>query len=164
VVTGSTTATFGKTTVGASANQFVAERKRVNRYALTSPGSVTKLSVYLAPGTASGTQPLKGVIYADSSGTPGALVATSEPMTYSSTQPAGWYDLVFAAPVKLAAGNYWIGELSKASSGVAGYRYDVVTGARDFNNDSYATGPSNPFGAVSVDTQQMSLYATYTPG
>src|SRR5262249_26984209 len=43
------TATLGKTTIGASSDYFAAERKRVNRYALTAAGSLTKLSVYLAP-------------------------------------------------------------------------------------------------------------------
>jgi hypothetical protein len=35
------TNTFGKTTVGASSDSFTANRKRVNRYALTTTGSVT---------------------------------------------------------------------------------------------------------------------------
>ncbi|HEV7529977.1 MAG TPA: choice-of-anchor D domain-containing protein, partial [Solirubrobacteraceae bacterium] len=40
--------TFGKTSVGASSDSFLADRKRVNRYALTAPGSLSKLSIYLA--------------------------------------------------------------------------------------------------------------------
>jgi len=163
-VVGAASATFGKTTVGASSDYFVAERKRVNRYALPANGSVTKLSIYLAPASTSGQQVLRGVIYTDSSSTPAALLASSEQFTFSSTSAAGWYDLVFSSPVKLTAGNYWIGVMTGATAGVAGFRYDSVSGARDYNANTYASGATNPFGSFSTDSEQMSLYATYTPG
>ncbi|HEY8777432.1 MAG TPA: hypothetical protein VIM33_13285, partial [Gaiellaceae bacterium] len=76
---------------------------------------------------------------------------------------AGWYDLVFSAPVALQAGTYWIGVISGASANVTGFRYSNVNGIRAFNTNSYAAGPSNPFGTATVDSEQMSIYATYTP-
>jgi hypothetical protein len=158
-----TSATFGKTTVGAVKNVFAAERKRVNEYALPTRGAVSELSIYLEPGTVSGQQQITGVIYADANGAPGALLATSKQLTYASSQPAGWYHMSFSTPIELPAGNYWIGELSGPNGAVAGYRYDNVAGARDYNQNSYAAGPSNPFGAFTNDTQQISLYATYVP-
>jgi hypothetical protein len=164
VVSAVAAATFGNTSVGASSDYFLAERKRVNRYALASTGSVTKLSVYLAPAGPAGQQALKGVIYADSSGAPAGLLGTSQQLTFSSTGAAGWYDLTFTSPVKLAVGNYWIGVLSGATAGIAGFRFGSVSGSRDYNNNSFASGPTNPFGAVTIDAEQMSLYATYTPG
>jgi hypothetical protein len=156
-------ATFGKTSVGGSSDHFVAERKRVNRYALPAAGSVSKLSAYLTTGGTSGSQVLKGIIYADSSGKPGALVAVSEQLTYANTNATGWYDLKFGSPVKLAAGNYWIGVITGAPAGVTGFRFDSVSGSRDWNANTYTSGPSNPFGSVTTDSEQMSLYATYTP-
>jgi iron transport multicopper oxidase len=156
-------ATFGKTTVGASSDHFVAERKRVNRYALPAAGSVSKLSIYLAPGGTSGQQVLKGLIYADSSGSPGALLAVSEQLTYASTNATGWYDLKFSSPVKLGVGSYWIGVMTGSTAGVTGFRFDSVSGSRDYNTNTYASGPTNPFGSVTTDAEQMSLYATYTP-
>ncbi len=158
-----TTATFGKTSVGASSEQFAANRKRVNRYALPTAGSVTKLSIYLAPTGHSGAQAIEGVLYADSAGKPGALLGTTNPITFSSTQAAGWYDLTFPSPVSLTAGNYWIGVLTGTTADVAGYRYDSVSASRDYNSNTYTSGPSNPFGSVTSDNQQTSLYATYTP-
>ncbi|TMK23936.1 MAG: choice-of-anchor D domain-containing protein, partial [Actinobacteria bacterium] len=155
--------TFGKTGVGAGTDTFLTDRKRVNRYALAAAGSVTKLSIYLAPTATAGQQLLKGLIYADSAGAPGALLAVSEALTFKSTNAAGWYDLVFSAPVKLAAGNYWIGVITGASSYVAGFRYDAVTGARDYNANTYTSGASNPFGTPTIDPEQTSLYATYLP-
>ncbi|HEV7586329.1 MAG TPA: hypothetical protein VGO14_11180 [Solirubrobacteraceae bacterium] len=155
-------ATFGKTTVGASPDTFASGRKRVNRYALAAAGSVTKLSIYLAPTSTAGQQLLKGLIYADSAGAPAALLGVSEQLAFTSTSAAGWYDLVFGSPVSLGAGNYWIGVITGNVGKVAGFRYDHVTASRDYNANVYTSGPTNPFGAVTVDTEQTSLYATYT--
>jgi len=156
-------AQFGKSAVGASSDTFLAERKRVNRYALPVAGRVTKLSIYLAHTATTGQQSLKGLIYADGGGSPGALLGVSEPLTFTSTSASGWYDLVFGSPISLAAGNYWIGVITGATSGVAGFRYDSVSGSRAYNTNAYTSGPSNPFGAFSSDSEQTSLYATYTP-
>ena len=157
-----TTATFGKTTVGAKSDLFGSNRKRVNEYALGVNATVSKLTVYLRPTSHSGTQAIKGIIYADSGGAPGSLLAVSNQLTFASTDAAGWYDLTFPTPASLAPGNYWIGVLTGSSYGVAGYRYDSVANSRDYNTNTYSSGPSNPFGPVTIDSQQMSLYATYT--
>jgi hypothetical protein len=156
--------TFGTTSVGASKDSFLVDRKRVNRYALSTAGSVSKLSIYLAPTTTAGQQLLMGLIYADSSNAPAALLGVSEQLTFKNTNSAGWYDLKFASPVKLAAGNYWIGVITGATSNVAGFRYASVASSREYNTNTYASGPTNPFGAPSTDAEQTSLYATYTPG
>ncbi|HEV7585829.1 MAG TPA: hypothetical protein VGO14_08630, partial [Solirubrobacteraceae bacterium] len=164
VVQAPATATFGKTAIGASSDTFLADRKRVNRYALAAAGTVTKLSIYLAPTATVGQQLLKGILYADSSNAPGSLLGVSEQLIFKNTNAAGWYDLTFATPVKLAAGNYWIGVITGAASNVAGFRFDNVTAARDYNPNTFTAGPANPFGTPTVDTEQTSLYATYTPG
>ncbi len=162
-VVGGAPSTFGKTSVGVSSDAFASERKRVNRYALPSAGSVTKLNVYLAPTATSGQELLKGILYADSAGAPGALLGTSEQLTFKSTNTAGWYGLPFSSPVKLAAGNYWIGVMTGPTASVAGFRFDSVSGSRDYNANPFASGPTDPFGAVTTDSEQMSVYATYTP-
>jgi hypothetical protein len=155
------TATFGKTNVGASTDAFLAGRKRVNRYALSVGGAVTKLSIYLAPTSTAGEELIKGIIYSDSGGAPSALLGVTEQLTFAQSNAAGWYDMKLASPVKLAAGNYWIGVITGGTGGVAGFRYDSVAGSRDYNFNVYTSGPSNPFGAVSTDAEQTSLYATY---
>ena len=154
-------ATFGKTTVGASKDVFSADRKRAVAYTLPSAGAVSQLSVYLEPTTVSGQQVMKGVVYADAGGAPGALKGVSNQLTFSSTQAAGWYALTFPSALELPAGKYWIGVLTGASALVAGYRYDSVANSRDYNQNTYSAGPSNPFGAPTIDSQQFSLYATY---
>ena len=157
------TGTFGKTTVGAHSDYFNYERKRVNRYSLPVSATVTKLSIYLAPdGGTSGQQVLKGIVYSDASSKPEAPLGVSEQLTFTSTSAAGWYELRFATPLKLAAGNYWIGVLTGPTAKVTDFRYDEVAGSRDYNANSYSAGPSNPFGKPTVDEDQMSLYASYT--
>jgi thermitase len=158
-----TTGTLGKNTVGTSADSFAADRKRVNRYSLAATGTVSKLSIYLAPTSTAGQQTIKGVIYADASGAPGSLMASSNELVFHSTDKAGWYDLVLSAPRTLTAGNYWIGVLTGASAGVASFRWDSVSGGRVYNNNTYTSGPTDPFGSIQgTDNEQASLYATYT--
>jgi hypothetical protein len=153
---------FGSSTVGSSSDAMSADRKRVNRFALSVAGSVWKLSIYLAPTGTGGQQVMKGVVYSDQAGSPATLLGVSSPLTFHSTDAAGWYDLVFSSPVALPAGNYWIGMLSGGTSGVTGFRWRSVAASRASNGNSYASGPSNPFGTASVDSEQMSIYASYT--
>ena len=117
--------------------------------------------MYLAPTSTSGQQLLKGVIYADQNGSPGPLLAVSNQLTFHSIDAAAWYDFVFPAPVSLQAGTYWIGVLSGGTGNVTGFLWNRVLGARAYNSNSYSSGPSNPFGSATVDSEQMSIYGTY---
>ncbi len=164
VVTAAAATTFGTTTIGGTYDAFAPDRKRVNAYSLSQAGSVSKLSVYLQPGYATGNADIKGVIYADSNGSPGALIATSSQLVFPSTGTAGWYDLPFASPPSLTAGRYWIGVFTGGPTHTAGYRYTSVNNSRALNSNTYTSGPSNPFGSATIDSQQMSLYATYKAG
>jgi thermitase len=156
------TATFGQTTVGKYSDSFSANRKRVNRYTLPVVGALSKLSIYLAPTTQSGQQVLKGVVYSDEAGKPGNLLGATAQLTFSSSELPGWYDLTFATPLNLPAGAYWIGVITGSTSSVAGFRYNSVSGSRDYNANTYTSGPSAAFGSFNTDSEQMSLYATYT--
>jgi hypothetical protein len=67
-----------------------------------------------------------------------------------------------AAPVKLTAGNYWIGIISGVTKRVAAESYEPVKNAEDYNTNTYTSGPSNPFGSFKTTNELMSLYLTYT--
>ena len=156
--------TCGKTSVGGTVEALASERKRVNLCTLATAQPVQKLMIYLQPSGTSGQELFEGVVYAEASGTPGALLGTTSPLTFKSTNAAGWYELTFATPLNLAAGNYWIGFITGPATNVADFRFDA--GTRKYNTNAYASGPSNPFassGKVETDTKQASLYASDVP-
>ena len=118
---------------------------------------MSKLSLYLQPTGTSGQQSFEGVIYAESGGAPGALLGSTSPLTFTSTSPAGWYDLSFPTALKLAAGNYWIGFISGGTAAVAAFRYDSVASALDYNANTFTSGPSNPFGTPTPSAADIAL-------
>jgi len=81
--------TFGKTTIGGAGARMPANQKQVNRYALATPASVTKLSIYLEPTSSSVQQVMKGILYSDASGSPASLLGVSARLTFTSTSAAG---------------------------------------------------------------------------
>jgi len=64
--------------------------------------------MYLFPTGKPGQQALKGVVYADSNGAPGALLDTTKEFIFHSTQAAGFYELPFPNELQLSAGHYWL--------------------------------------------------------
>jgi hypothetical protein len=155
--------TCGKTTVGKSSAQLLANFKRVNQCTLPVNATLSEIGIYLTPTSHSGSQLIKGIVYADSKGSPTGLLGTTIQLTFTSKSKAGWYHLAFATPLKLAAGNYWIGMITGASQNVGAERYDSVANAQDSNTNSYTAGASKTFGSFNKGNEQMSLYATFTP-
>jgi hypothetical protein len=165
-VSGATVAAaFGKSSVGANYdNGMFANYKIVNSATLSVPGSVTKLSVYAIPGINSPSpQALKAVIYSDSGGSPGALVATGTEVTYQgNVNGTGWFDLPFSSPVALGAGTYWIGFITGSTNEGMGYVFDWVGSSRAYSQNTFTNGPTDPFGTATQDSEQASIYATFT--
>lgn len=155
--------TFGNATVGGGGAGLVADSKRVNRYSLPRAGRLSGLSVFLAPTGVRGRQSVMGVVYGDAHGRPGRLLARSEALVFHGGGRAGWYRLGLRRPLGLAAGTYWIGIITGARAKVAGYRYSLVAGSRDVNDNRFASGPTRRFGRFARDDKLMSLYAAYTP-
>jgi hypothetical protein len=155
------TFTFGNASVSPEASAFQSNLERVNPYALGRSGMLRALSIYLQPTTTHGTQDIQLLLYADSRGTAGALIAASRGLAFSSSDPAGWYALGVRRR-DLAAGHYWIGVITGGTPRVAGWRYADV-GVRETRATSFAGGPTNPFGATDHDLAVMSLYATLAP-
>ncbi|MDQ6662579.1 MAG: S8 family serine peptidase, partial [Chloroflexota bacterium] len=153
---------FGLHSIGVKSGRLPTNRKQVNHYQLSTAVTVSKLTMYLAPTGTTGNQVLEGVIYADQRGSPDVLLGVTSQLTFSSTNHANWYDLTFSNPVALSAGTYWIGIMSGNSGNIAGFRWNRVSNARASNINTYANGPSNPFGSSTIDSEQMSIYATYT--
>jgi hypothetical protein len=156
--------TCGKTTVGKVTDALLSNLKRVNRCVLPVAALIPELTLYLSPTTTKGQELIKGVIYADSKGKPGALVGVTEQLTFKSSNSAGWYRLALSSRLLLAEGTYWIGVITGNSGKVAAEHYDKVANAEDYNANTYASEPSNPFGSFKTTNEEMSLYMTFIPG
>jgi hypothetical protein len=142
----------------------------VTRYSLPSQGYGRDVDVYLRPTGVAGQQTLEGVIYADSSGAPGSLLATTSTLAYLSTAQPGWYALKLprqptaqnpSGLLLLAPGDYWIGILTGGDAGVAAVSYDAVTAGLAYNTNPFSAGPSDPFGPISTRDERVSMYLTY---
>lgn len=156
--------TFGTATIGTSNNTpgSLADRKRANSYTPTVTGDVTHLSIYLTPSGTVGTQVMRGVIYADSAGAPGARLGVSDELSVSNTSPTQWYALNFPSSIPVTAGTpVWLGMITGGAARITEYFFMTASSnVRDLNTNTYTSGPSDPFGTPTLDTQQMSLYAT----
>jgi hypothetical protein len=152
---------LGKPQIGRSRAGLASDVKAVNRYSLPTAAASVDLHVYLAPNGVPGDQRLRGVVYADDGGVPGALLGVTDELDFMSSSTAGWYALPFARPLTLASGDYWLGLISGPQVDVAAFAYDPVSGSRAANANAYAAGPTDPFGPIVTDNAQMSLYLVY---
>jgi RHS repeat-associated protein len=161
--TGSPT-TIGKTSVGASNNKLAANLKSGNKVTLSQQGRFTTISAYLdGNGTGSGSQNVRALIYADSSGSPGPLKATSAQVNIAKGRAPGWVDFTISPTVTLPAGDYWLVLHSGTTANIIRRFGDTVTGSERNNTDTYSDGAADPFGTATTGNWSWSTKATYTP-
>ena len=156
--------TFGTTTPGSSVDTATANFKEVSKFSAPVAGNVVKVTGYVSGlGATSGSQPVRAVIYANSSGNPGALLGVSNPVTITAGQAWGWVDFTFPSPVAVSAGTVWMGYIAGTTTDLTQVRYDPVAGDLRYNTNSggYAGGPSNPFGSPLTIGFHYSMYGTY---
>jgi subtilisin family serine protease len=165
IVAAGSTATFGNANIGTLIDGGIfANYKVVHRAVFSNSGAVANLEVYAVPGFSSNPQALEAVIYSDSEGVPGTLLATGVEATYrGNVNGSGWFELPFASSVHLTTGTYWIGFITGATSGGIGYAYDEAAGARAYDENPFAAGPTEAFGTATLDSESASIYATYVP-
>jgi len=143
---------FGRNTVGATNFSFpLINSKSVSRFQLTTQTDIECLVA--SHNTASSTAKVKGVIYADNAGEPGAMVASTNEKGFVAV---AWNVFTFASPVTLAPGYYWLGLISDTALTSYGA---ATTGTNRYNNDTYSDGPSNPFGTPATSTTERPIYA-----
>jgi PKD repeat protein len=156
--------TFGVTTPGTKTDSATADTKEVTKYTAPQAGNVTKLTGYLSGlGSASGSQPIRAIVYADSGGVPGARLGVSNAVTISAGRAWGWVDFTFPSAVPVSAGTVWMGYIAGTKTDLVQMRFDQVSGSMRFNKNSggYAAGATNPFGSATSSNKNYSLYATY---
>jgi hypothetical protein len=159
---GRCTSELGQSSAGTRSAVLAANTKRVNAYSLPTAGVVPWMYADLGGTGTPGAEQVRGVIYADSGGAPGAFVAATMPITIRPTTATMPYRMYFAKAVQLKPGTYWLGVLTGGDSGVAAIRYFPVARSAPTNANVFSAGPSDPFGPIaSVDDTQLSVFALY---
>jgi hypothetical protein len=159
-------ATFGKTTDGGSASSSSAPRVWVSTATPGSTGTVTGGTARISLDAAGSTN-TKMAIYADSSGSPGALLATSDVLVLTATAEA---DQVFTFSggnqITITSGTaYWIGVAwdDPGAPSVVVSRDATATSRYEQTATSGPTLP-NPYGSPTANnTGPIDAYITYTP-
>src|SRR5262249_3002868 len=124
--------TLGKTSIGSLTDGGGANwLDSSGPYTLGASSTATKLTAYVRGGSSA--VPVRTVIYSDSNGKPGALVAVSQQVTLAAGQAAGWVDFPLSSSVGLGAGKYWLGFWYGGSA--AAYYYDAVAGSEAYTPD-----------------------------
>lgn len=150
-------ATFGDITNGSDTINVSADQALVGKFTLSESADVTSVSIYCK--AQSGTANIKGLIYADSAGNPGAKKAVGSVVNITTT--AGW--AVSTVTVTLPAGDYWLGVVADAGITV---NEDAIGGSQTSLKTSFTyASPPDPYGSETSndDGFQVNAYATYTP-
>jgi fibronectin type 3 domain-containing protein len=155
----------GTTSVGASTTTLAANTKYADKVTLSTTSKISKISAYLdgVSKVAGGSQVVRAAVYADASGSPGALKATSAEVTVAKNVAGAWVDFTFNPAVTLPAGNYWIALHAGATSGIVRLYGGTASGAGRTAVDTYSDGPSDPFGTATSVNSAWSMYASATP-
>ncbi len=152
------TGTFGTMDVGISTQNTGSDRVWISQFMLTESAIVQQLVVHAAP---TGGQPadVRGVIYADASGTPTTLLATTN-VTTLAPAPSSWVPLALSAPLALEPGMYWLGTHNANAISI---EYQSTIGATKFGGDVFSDGAAATYGgSATTFTMQLSIYAEYT--
>lgn len=158
--------TFGKTDNGAGSSASSLDKMFVSSATPASNGTVTGGSarVWLS---SSGSGPSKFVIYADSAGSPGALLAVSDEVVITNTSEQQ-IDYTFSGGNQIAIVNgtpYWIGVVWQ-DPGTPSFTVsrDSTASQRKEQVLTYPTMP-DPFGTPSAtNSGPIDAFVTYTEG
>ena len=152
---------LGAGAAGSLWTPMTAGAKRATPFKAEARYEISGLRAYLdGKGAGSGSQVVRGVIYADANGAPAERRATIVALTIPAGRAAGWVDLAIPSLVTVGAnGTYWLGLHSGTTSKVARWAGTAKTGALRFNTDAYADGAAGSFGAASTDDKEMSIQA-----
>ena len=153
--------TFGNTAVGSDWNGASTDDLEASGpFVLAEAGSVSELDGYFAWGSTASV--VRGVIYADSGGAPGALVAATPEVSLPTTSSDGWVSLPFTGSVALPAGSYWLGYWY--GDGNSGHAFTTQSGSAQVMAETYSAtaDPSSTFETAFTWSEELSVYATYT--
>ena len=154
--------TLGKTTTGTNTTSSSGNKAVVSPH--TASGSGTLATGRCRILITTGTGDVNLVVYADSGGSPGALLATSDTLTISNTAMA-WNDFTFSGANQISivdTTTYHVGA-SWADPGSASFTYERDNTASQRNEQT--THNPDPFGTPSLTSGgPIAVYVEFTSG
>lgn len=153
---------FGDFNAETSLSSSTSSAKVASRATPDFAGTVTSLTCLLK--MLSGTTTAAAVIYADSAGSPGSLLAVSDTQTISgSTLTPYAFTFSGANQISLVAGTpYWIGVWWDTPSGSGTIEWGRGSTASKIDKASDTSGgPASTFGTVSALSGPLGAYVTY---
>ena len=116
---------------------------------------------YAIPGSSA--QTFIPAVYAFDGSVPTNRVAVGEPVTVAAGGDGQWYQSSLSSAADLPSGQYMLALVSGETGGQAKIGFDTP-GIAMFNDNPYASGPSDPFGTPDGfrPDQQLSFYVEYT--
>jgi len=150
-------ATFGKTTIGVTQNNWTGDYILGCLQEMPEKGTITKITAYLRD-RYEVTAPGKGYIYADNGGVPGVKLAEGTEITVGAV--LDWQDFPVTYVNNSGVLPLWLVYFVDT-----GFTTKYDGGAVDQTQFRLVTYPNepDPFGVASKAAFEMSLYATYTP-
>jgi hypothetical protein len=138
---------------GGSGGTVTTNLKYASQFVMSDSGLITALEVQASSAKVINTRMM---IYADAGGVPGALLGQTNVL---SSVVLGANDYTLATPVSLLAGQvFWV---ALHSDGNFNWFLTNQKGGSRYNTDLFSDGPSDPFGAASVDNKKAPVFVVY---
>ena len=151
---------FGKTFAGSSSTASTTNKTAVSSAVPASSGTVTQGHARAWLDSA-GSTTINAVIYADSAGAPGSLLATSDSATLTSTTTGNQVDFTFSGANQISVGSgttYWVG-ISWQDPGTPSVTYGRDTTAS--GRQESASYLPDPFGTPTALAGPIDVWITY---
>lgn len=153
---------FGQYIVGPVKGGVSGDYKRGSKYLADKNRTLTAVQVYMEGTGGASTTDTRVSIYADSGGSPGALLRSSGVITIQPTQTPGFVSFSLTSSLVVSAGvNYWI-IVHTGPGGAFSIAMDQTTGAFVFGPDLFSDGTTNPFGQI--DGTSVTTMTAYVVG
>jgi len=150
------TFTFGRTDTGNGSQGMSGDTKAASSFSCSNDGKLINLKIRCRRTSSSGY--MRAALYADSGGSPAALIAQTEQVWCGTT--SYWRTFPFtegSEPLVINGLTYWI---ALSSGGSYTYVYNTAVSDLEYNSDTYSNGFNDPFGSSSSYSHEMCAYAS----
>lgn len=136
--------------------------KYVNAYHIPEASILSSMECLIdGLGSGVGNQTLRYIIYSDSAGSAGALLASSGDLGITDNSPQSYRNIQFSATFANAIYHFGIHGSTITKSAQMYQENSVPQFDREVNSDTYSDGASNPYGAITILHRRLVLKVYY---